>query len=314
MSSKLLVGTSCSDQTQNERAGNPNNMISYMLERVNAGPDFARGESHRHFAIGAVQRSIYHPIAVLALQPTFGYEPKVVSLFHDVPGCIDGSPPEKSLLKSFTRLSLQMDKVTPTTTTPAPSVTPAAAPSTRSHNHLKGFFGTSEEPTWLPAGQVKKQSTGFTHSKLGQREDSEMNSNASYFIGRKCEMTLFDPANLPESILQDVIRPLVSRTNVTDSKVYEADLDIYFDCWIRSQTPDFQSFIKAPKDARAPNHSLIKTRAFALLFDLFGDPSQSLLEEDSEMGTRRNVGRSLFDMHLNRPMLVKCMFNTRSHS
>jgi hypothetical protein len=144
-------------------------------------------------------------------------------------------------------------------------------------DHLTGFFGTSEEPTWLAAGQVKKQSTSFTESKLGQLEDSEINLIALSFIGRECEMTLFDPANLPESILQG-IRPLVSRTNVTDSKVYEPDLNIHLGCWLRSQTPDFQSVLNAPKDARPPNDMLIKCRAFALLSDLFRDPSQSVLQ------------------------------------
>lgn len=153
--------------------------------------------------------------------------------------------------------------------------------------------------------RTKKKIGIFTDGKYGQQVDLDINYKASQYVGRKCEMTLFDPNALPHTVLQG-IRTLINRQNVVNSFEYEADLLIFEGCWRRSQTKDFQSYLDAPPNANPPTKVMIKRRAMAVLNDLFGDPPQEWKEEaDVELSSYRNVARFLFHLRKTRPRLVK---------
>jgi hypothetical protein len=107
-------------------------------------------------------------------------------------------------------------------------------------------------------------------------------------------MTLFDPNALPHMLLEG-IRPLIDRQNVVNSFEYEADLLIFEGCWRQTQTSDLQSYLEAPPTANPPSKVMIKRRAMAVLYDLFGDPPQEWKHEaDVELSSYRNVARFLF--------------------
>jgi hypothetical protein len=71
----------------------------------------------------------------------------------------------------------------------------------------------------------------YTKGKYGQKINDDLNYGVSTFIGRPCQMSLFDPAALPE-LLVEAIRPLVNRRHVVASEDYEPDLLIFIDCWV----------------------------------------------------------------------------------
>jgi hypothetical protein len=106
-----------------------------------------------------------------------------------------------------------------------------------SHSTPAGLQDTPSIPIKTTS---KKKRSVYTDAKNGQRVDLDSNHNATLYIGRKCEMTLFDPNNLPPTLLEGS-RPLINRDNVTSPFEYEADLMIYEGCRRRSQTEDFQS-------------------------------------------------------------------------
>jgi hypothetical protein len=77
-------------------------------------------------------------------------------------------------------------------------------------------------------------------------------------------------------------------------------------CWRNLQTTEFQSYLDAPPNANPPTKVMIKRRAMAVLYDLFGDPPQELKQEaDVELSSYRNVARFLFHLSKTRPRLVK---------
>lgn len=159
--------------------------------------------------------------------------------------------------------------------------------------------------------RTKKKIAIFTDGKYGQQVDVDINYKASQYVGRKCEMTLFNPNALPPTLLEG-IRPLINRQNVMNSFEYEADLLIFEGCWRRSQTPDFQSFLEAPPNANPPSKVMVKRRAMAVLFDLFGDPPQEWLNESEvDLSTYRNIARMLFHLRKTRPRLVQRKFYSR---
>jgi len=102
--------------------------------------------------------------------------------------------------------------------------------------------------------------------------DVDINYKASLSLGRKCEMTLFNPNALPPTLLEDV-RPLINRQNVINSFEYEAHLLIFEGCWRRFQTR-LSVYLEAPRTANPPSKVMVKRRAMAVLFDLSGDPPQ----------------------------------------
>jgi len=153
--------------------------------------------------------------------------------------------------------------------------------------------------------RTKKKIGIFTDGKYGQQVDIDINYKASQYVGRKCEMTLFNPNALPPTLLEG-IRPLINRPNMVNSFEYEADLLIFEGCWRQSQTSDFQSYLEAPPTANPPSKVMVKRRAMAVLFDLFGDPPQEWKNEaDVELSSYRNVARFLFHLRKTRPRLVK---------
>jgi hypothetical protein len=91
----------------------------------------------------------------------------------------------------------------------------------------------------------------YTKGKYGQKVDDDLNYGASTFIGKPCQMSLFDPAALPE-LLVEAIRPLVNRGSVVASEDYQPDLLIFIDCWVQCQNEDFRSYLNAPEEADRP--------------------------------------------------------------
>ena len=100
----------------------------------------------------------------------------------------------------------------------------------------------------------------YTKGKYGQKIDDDLSYGASTFIGRSCQMSLFDPAALPE-LLVEAIRPLVNRRNIVASKDYEPNLLIFVDCWVQCQNEDFKSYLNAPEEARPPIRIVTSRRA-----------------------------------------------------
>ena len=186
------------------------------------------------------------------------------------------SPPNEAISATFTRLGLSIED---------------------------GLTTVDTAPAVRPATRNKKISV-FTDGKNGQRVDSDANHHASLYVGRKCEMTLFDPNDLPSTLLEG-IKPLVDRQQVKSSFEYEADLLIYEGCWRQAQTQDFRSYLDAPQDAKPLSKIMAKRRAMAVLFDLFGDPPREWKDEaGTDLSTYRNVARFLFHLHQTRPRLV----------
>ena len=130
-----------------------------------------------------------------------------------------------------------------------------------------------------PANVRPKKKAGiFTDGKYGQDVDSDINYKASLYVGRKCEMTFFEPNALPAKLLEG-LQPLVNRQNVVNSFEYEADLLIVEGCWRKSQTPGFPSYLDAPPAGDPPSKVMVKRRAMAVLFDLFCDPPKEWLSQ-----------------------------------
>jgi hypothetical protein len=121
-----------------------------------------------------------------------------------------GSPSNESLSTMFMRLSLPVVETAP------------ASVSSKSHRHRIADTQPQHSGT-SGISRSNKKSTGFTDSRHGQSVDVDMNHRATQYVGHKCEMTLFDPSALPQSLLEG-IRPLVNRTNAKSSYEYEADL------------------------------------------------------------------------------------------
>jgi hypothetical protein len=187
---------------------------------------------------------------------------------------LKSSPPTETVLDTFARLGLSIQDTDPTS----------------------AIAGTSTTS--------KKKRNVYTDGENGQRVDLDSNYLASQYLGRKCEMTLFDPNKLPPTLLEG-IRPLIDRDNVTSSFEYEADLMIYEGCWRRSQTEGFQSYLAAPADAKPLSKVMTKRRAMAVLFDLFGDPPKEWKDQaDTELSSYRDVARFLFHLRKSRPRLV----------
>lgn len=159
-----------------------------------------------------------------------------------------------------------------------------------------------------PTLELKEKIGIFTDGKYGQQVDVDINFKTSQYVGRKCEMTLFNPNALPPTLLEG-IRPLINRANVTSSFEYEADLLIYEGCCRNSQTKEFQTYLNAPSIANPPSKVMVKRRAMAVLFDLFGDPPQEWNDEsDVELSSFRNVARFLFHLRKERPRFVQRKF------
>jgi hypothetical protein len=118
-------------------------------------------------------------------------------------------------------------------------------------------------------------------------------------------MTLFNPNALRSTLLEG-IRPIINRQNVINSLEYEADLLSFKGCWRNLQTKEFHSYLDAPPNANSPTKVMIKRRAMAVLYDLFGDPPQEWKDKaDVELSSYRNVARFLFHLGKTRPRLVK---------
>jgi hypothetical protein len=103
----------------------------------------------------------------------------------------------------------------------------------------------------------------YTKGKYGQKIDDDLDYGASTFIGRACQMSLFDPAALPK-LLVEAIRPLVNRRNVVASEDFEPDLLIFIDCWVQCQNEDFRSYLNAPEEAGPPTRIVTSRRALLM--------------------------------------------------
>jgi len=167
-------------------------------------------------------------------------------------------------------------------------------------------------PLAKPANVRPKKKAGIlTDGKYGQHMDADINYKASLYVEHKCEMTFFDPNALPSTQLEG-LQPLVNRQNVVNSFEYEADLLIYEGCWRKSQTPDFQSYLDAPPAGNPPSKEMVKRRAMAVLFDLFGDPPKEWLSQtETDLTTYRNIARFLFHLRATRPRLMQGKFHLR---
>jgi hypothetical protein len=203
-----------------------------------------------------------------------------------------GSPSNESLSTMFMRLSLPVVETAP------------ASVSSKSHRHRIADTQPQHSGT-SGISRSNKKSTGFTDSRHGQSVDVDMNHRATQYVGHKCEMTLFDPSALPQSLLEG-IRPLVNRTNAKSSYEYEADLSLYVTSWRLSQSKDFQRYLNAPADAKPPRNGVVQRRAMSVLYDLCGDPPKSFKDEGIDLRSFRNVCRYLFELHQERPKLVRC--------
>jgi len=150
--------------------------------------------------------------------------------------------------------------------------------------------------------KVLKTGPVYTKGKYGQRFDDDLNYSASTFIGRPCQMSVFDPAALPE-LLVEAIRPLVNRRNVVASEDYEPDLLIFIDCWVQCQNEDFKSYLNAPEEAKPPTRIVTSRRAMSVIYDLFGDPP-ARKGEIIALFPLRPTARWLYNLHQTRPRLV----------
>jgi hypothetical protein len=142
----------------------------------------------------------------------------------------------------------------------------------------------------------------YTKGRYGQKVDDDLNYGASTFIGKPCQMSLFDPAALPE-LLVEAIRPLVHRGSVVASEDYEPDLLIFIDCWVQCQNEEFRSYLNAPEEAKPPTRIVTSRRAMSVIYDLFGDPPASR-GESIALFALRPTARWLYDLHQTRPRLV----------
>jgi hypothetical protein len=121
---------------------------------------------------------------------------------------------------------------------------------------------SSDQVRYKRTQGTKMLETGpvYTKRKYGQKIDDDLNYGASTFIGRSCQMSLFDSAALPV-LLVEAKRPLVSGRNVVASEDYELDLLIFIDCWVQCQNGDFKSYLNAPEEARPPTRIVTSRRA-----------------------------------------------------
>jgi hypothetical protein len=202
-----------------------------------------------------------------------------VSPINTVKVLLNVSPPTETLPTTFVRLGMSTEE---------PDIVSGAEIPAAKTTHIR----------------AKKRVGVFTDGKYGQQVDLDINYKASQYVGHKCEMILFDPNALPPTLLEGV-RPLINRRNVINSFDYEADLLIFEGCWRQSQTSDFQAYLEAPPTANPPSKVMVKRRAMAVLFDLFGDPPQEWLNESEvDLSSYRNVARFLFHLRKTRPRLV----------
>jgi hypothetical protein len=281
----LLIGSPLSSDAVDERTGQPQFMIDYLYTRATTFPDVVKGQLIKLPSprITLMSRRIYRPNGVCSILGGEGGVQTIVSCSQlENAMVLMLSPSDRPLLDIFRFMGLSTED----------SASPASNAQSSDPVGHKRTQGT----------KLLKNGPVYTKGRYGQKIDDDLNYSASNFVGRPCQMSLFDPAALPE-LLVEAIRPLVNRRTVIASEDYEPDLLIFIDCWVQCQNKDFKSYLNAPEDAKPPTRVVTSRRAMSVIYDLFGDPPAS--KGDSiALFALRPTARWMYSLHQTRPRLV----------